>query len=226
MGGWSRGAKPKEGWAIIDLTGNERPAKSKIEAINDAAHVSFEEVLKASQMKFGPWLALPITDYDVPPWGKRVWAALAGDVAKMLNGGTDILMCCQGGHGRTGLAASILLYILRPDLCVDKHPIEVVREVHCNLAVENNKQIDYVCDILAEFGLSGEKGDHIQASKSFSIPTSYSGPTAINSDDYYKKWLKEHNKGEKSGSKLVWNANDHVKVNGGLVEDWCNTFGL
>lgn len=223
VGGWSREAKPFEGWGIIDLTGSERPIENKINAVNELGTLNFSEVLVASKMKYGPWLSMPITDYDVPSWGPRVWKALANDIRKMLDSGTSILMCCQGGHGRTGLAASILVYILKPELCAGKHPIEFVREKHCHQAVENQKQIDYVCKILESFGLNPELGKNIHASKIYTPSTTYN-----HQDDYYKpqnmgkaRAVEDH-----TSSRLVWNAADHVKTNGGLMDDWTNTFGL
>ena len=50
---------------------------------------------------------------------------------------------CLGGHGRTGTAAAILLYLLK-----DEHnPIEYLREAYCKCIVETETQVRYVSNI-------------------------------------------------------------------------------
>jgi hypothetical protein len=139
---------PKPGWAVIDLTGDKVPKVNKVEAKNDGGAKAFAgTITKAKRVTVGPWLSLPIRDYDIPSWDREVWDALAVDVANLILKGTDVLIACVGGHGRTGLALAVLGGILRPDLFLP-NPIKVLREEYCKEIVETRDQVNYVFDVL------------------------------------------------------------------------------
>lgn len=74
------------------------------------------------------------------------WKALADHVIKSKG---DVLICCQGGHGRTGTALSILLDLLGVCGNEGEHGDAVVylRESYCHQAVESESQIAYIEDI-------------------------------------------------------------------------------
>ena len=147
-GGWTREAVPRENWAVIDLTGTKAPSQDKVVAQNASGKTAFSGTLHvAGKSKAGPWLALPIKDFDVPSWNRELWDALAVDVAKLLLDNVPVLVACVGGHGRTGLAVCILTGILRPDL-VGTNPIKWLRENYCDEAVETRAQVSYVFEIL------------------------------------------------------------------------------
>jgi len=147
-GGWTRDAVPREGWAVIDLTGTKAPSQDKIVAQNTSGKSAFAGTLhEAGKSKAGPWLTLPIKDYDVPAWTRELWDALAVDVAKLLMDDVPVMVACVGGHGRTGLVVCILAGILRPDLA-KSNPIKWLRENYCDEAVETRAQVDYVFEIL------------------------------------------------------------------------------
>lgn len=147
-GGWTRDAMPRKGWAVIDLTGDRVPRISKVESKNDSGTKAFASTIaEAKKVQVGPWLSLPIKDYDIPTWDREVWDALSVDVANLLLKGTNVLVACVGGHGRTGLAVAVLGGILRPDLFLP-NPIKVLREEYCKEVVETRDQVDYVFDVL------------------------------------------------------------------------------
>lgn len=88
-----------------------------------------------------------IPDFGVPEWGAEVWIALAADIEIAIDAGIDVLIACMGGHGRTGMAISILSYLL--DIVPKgEDPILWTRNSHCQNAVESDKQIFYVYETL------------------------------------------------------------------------------
>ena len=146
-GGWSRGARPQDNVAVIDLTASEyerwQRRSADVQARNDTGAQAFPSANGLNKIN-SPWLDLFIQDYSAP-WDldAEFWVSLADDVKRLLDNGTSILVCCYGGHGRTGLVLSILLGIIRPDL-VGQCPIQTVREIYCGNAIESLGQAEYV----------------------------------------------------------------------------------
>ena len=146
-GGWSRGARPQDNVAVIDLTATEyerwQRKNNDVQARNDSGAQAFPSASGLNKVN-SPWLDLYIQDYSAP-WelDAEFWANLVDDVKRLLDDGTSILVCCYGGHGRTGLVLSILLGLIRPDL-VGQCPIKTVREIYCGNAVESRGQAEYV----------------------------------------------------------------------------------
>ena len=83
-------------------------------------------------------------DFSTPDITKDMWYGLAKILAKE---SSDIFIACKGGHGRTGTALSILgrLWGAIP---ADVDPIERIRDIYCEEAVETWSQIYYVEDTL------------------------------------------------------------------------------
>lgn len=84
-------------------------------------------------------------DHGVPVYGRSFWDALVTDMVAygQQHGPTDMLVVCQGGHGRTGTALAILacLFGAVPEgLC----PVAWVREHYCQEAVESTEQLKYI----------------------------------------------------------------------------------
>ena len=146
-GGWSRRATIRGNQAVIDLTGTHTLTSQDIEPANDAGRIAFKNILKTAGTTV-PILHLYIKDFDIPNDMKSYhWLALADDVRAIMQEGKDVLVVCQGGHGRTGLVVAILARILRPDITgVD--PITWLREHYCQEVVETSAQITYVFDML------------------------------------------------------------------------------
>lgn len=109
----------------------------------DAAWRNTIESVK--DLHYGPWLALPIPDFGVPKWHREVWNALARDIAWILGSGTSVLVACTGGHGRTGLAVSILSHLFS---VTNGCPITWLRDRYCDGAVETERQARYIYDVL------------------------------------------------------------------------------
>jgi len=55
-----------------------------------------------------------------------------------------VTVCCMGGHGRTGMALSILAGLTK---AVSTDPVEFVRANYCEKAVESKAQLEYVEEI-------------------------------------------------------------------------------
>lgn len=53
----------------------------------------------------------------------------------------DILVCCVGGHGRTGTALSILAALTGAEA---ENPVRFIREAYCRKAVETTSQCSYI----------------------------------------------------------------------------------
>lgn len=143
-GGWSRGAKAA-GYNVIDLTAAEyrrQGAGSSVVARNTSANSAFAGALDNATPK--AWLDLYIQDYGIPyDLDAEFWSNLADDVRNLLDNGENVLVCCTGGHGRTGLVVSILLGLIRPDL-IGSCPIQTVRDIYCENCVETREQAEYV----------------------------------------------------------------------------------
>lgn len=151
-GGWTRRGSPRHSWAVIDLANiNYRTHQDdmhQMSANNRAAESAFAATLRsAERYDVGPHLDFPIPDYGIPDFGREVWINLANDVMALMDNGVNVYVGCVGGHGRTGLAVSILAALIRPDLTLD-NPIEWLRGIYCERAVETNEQVKYVFDIL------------------------------------------------------------------------------
>lgn len=84
-------------------------------------------------------------DGGEPGLTEKNWRDLLRDLEKMrLKAGKNvlnILVCCQGGHGRTGTALSILA-ALTGVAAMD--PVKFIREKYCPKAVETISQCAYI----------------------------------------------------------------------------------
>jgi len=124
IGGWSRGAYHGDEMTVFDLTAGKAPLRHS-----------------------GSFYQIFIDDFDVPQWSHFFWESLAMTVYHELTMG-DVLIACQGGHGRSGMVTAVVSYLMRnkrhiriPDrdmLIAD--PIEWIRENHCVHAVETISQ--------------------------------------------------------------------------------------
>ena len=150
VGGWTRGASPRRAWAVLDLSGEHRPASfSDVKALTPSARSAFSNTLATMRPEdaAGPWLSLPVNDFGIPTWNTEAWAALVNDVRRLMDGGTDVMIACTGGHGRTGMIASIVAYLLDPET-VGADPVAWIRKVYCAGSVETDQQERYVFQTL------------------------------------------------------------------------------
>lgn len=79
-------------------------------------------------------------DYGTPEITLAQWEAISQAV---LDRNRPLMVCCVGGHGRTGTALAILLSLWNvfPE---GADPVEMLREAYCDEAVESLAQLTYV----------------------------------------------------------------------------------
>jgi hypothetical protein len=137
-----------KGDMIIDLTA-AKTNSADIEPQDEIARAGFPSLLShvAEETAELGLLHLYIQDFSVPTWNAKLWKPLVVDIKALLRSGTDVLVACAGGHGRTGVAVSIIAHMIDP-LLVGNDPITWVREKYCEKIVENDKQIKYIFNTL------------------------------------------------------------------------------
>ena len=99
---------------------------------------------------------------NIPRFHDEYWDLLVSDIRSLLQKGTDVLLMCIGGHGRTGLAASIVCHKLAPKI-VGNDPITWVREKYCKQVVETEEQIQYIHKVLDLYPIP----HHVQPTKPY-----------------------------------------------------------
>lgn len=84
-------------------------------------------------------------DFATPLLGRTWWLTLLASIKNLGDGITpvDVAVCCDGGHGRTGSAITIL-GCLGEVIPVDADPVAWVRENYCDQCVETEGQIEYI----------------------------------------------------------------------------------
>lgn len=147
IGGWTNDATFNWNTHVIDLTGSEHKFFNVPLPMDDASK-AFMPFLGQS---YAGWLSLPFPDFGVPSKINTLaqWKGIAETIQNILKKGTDVLVACQGGHGRSGLFCSIVGYLLNIDN--DRtwnSPVEKLRKLHCPSAVETYKQEKFVYDVL------------------------------------------------------------------------------
>ena len=89
----------------------------------------------------GEILYYPIHDFEVLP--TDVLEELVAKILLCLDKGKKVGIFCQGGHGRTGYVASVILGKLGVE-----DPIRFLRKHYCKKAVESNIQIEHIAKVL------------------------------------------------------------------------------
>ena len=96
-----------------------------------------------------PAIEISWRDYGIPALNKEFWhhlvSSLKAFATERKEKTTMVTFCCQGGHGRTGTALTIvgaLLGLNKDD------PVEWLRSIYCAKAVESETQIKYISNIL------------------------------------------------------------------------------
>jgi hypothetical protein len=135
-GGSSRKCKFYRGsMVVIDLNGNYKPFFTFAGMIGKRMSEQAERRV-----------AIDWKDFGAPGLERADWEAILEDIrdeAASDSRVTSVLVCCAGGHGRTGTALAILAGMCKvvPE-GID--PIKWVREVYCKKVVESEEQIKYV----------------------------------------------------------------------------------
>ena len=138
-GGIARGARPKDGWIVIDLAGEDscRP-------VTISGDLPFPRLATV-----GPSAVIQINwlDFGVPNLDRGFWEKLVADLEDISAvRPTDVLVMCLGGHGRTGTALAILGSLLGV-IPASECPVRWVRANYCQRAVETAQQALYVADV-------------------------------------------------------------------------------
>lgn len=144
IGGWKHGASYNEDTFVIDLTGDEDKYSSTPRAYGKQA----EKLMEAVTPAHGGWLSLPFPDYNTPKNMRTYeqWFKMAEGIREILEE-QDVLVACLGGHGRSGLFCAIVGYILNSGEGWES-PVDKIRGIHCQMAVETDAQEQFVYDIL------------------------------------------------------------------------------
>lgn len=147
IGGWTHAASFDWNTHVIDLTGSEHKFWNIPVPFDDSSKAFMPFVGQS----YAGWLSLPFPDFGVPSKISTLqqWKGIAETIRNLLREGKDVLVACQGGHGRSGLFVAIVGYLLNIDN--DRtwaSPVEKVRKLHCSLAVETYGQEKFVYDIL------------------------------------------------------------------------------
>lgn len=102
-------------------------------------------------------LRIEWTDYSIPRLRASFWSALLST----FKSGQRVVCACAAGHGRTGTALACLVVadmVARNGEADAAQAIRVVRDAHCERAVEAKSQARYVAAVAAWL-MAGEKGD-------------------------------------------------------------------
>lgn len=79
-------------------------------------------------------------DFDYPELDCDFWFDL---IEVIRHRKKNIIVCCKGGHGRTGTCLTILAYYMDVKEA-QENPIEFVRNNYCKEAVESESQVAYI----------------------------------------------------------------------------------
>lgn len=90
-------------------------------------------------------MGLSWADFEAPFYSAEWWKRLVQDFEQM-DEPMNTLIYCEGGHGRTGTALSILAQLsgVVPD---GMSPVAWVRQKYCRKAVESEEQLAYIANI-------------------------------------------------------------------------------
>jgi len=119
-------------------------AGDRILACNESAEETFGSLVWKTPTV--PYMHINWPDYGIPSQLPMEWWRVFVDKIASLEEGSNIVMFCMGGHGRTGTAASIVASVggLVPD---DMCPVTWLRSFYCKEAVECHDQLKYVEDM-------------------------------------------------------------------------------
>jgi hypothetical protein len=143
------------GWIVIDCADVFPPTAVVVGMVLP----NFQKLVVEKRIKlYWPDMKIPYLDVDA-------WKALIVDLRNLAKKSgqveTHVLVCCMGGHGRTGTGLAVLAGLLG----VSQTPIEFVRKVYCKEAVETIAQIDYIAEV------TGYKEPEQKSSKVFGTYT-------------------------------------------------------
>lgn len=139
-----------------------------------------------------PIIRIDCTDFSVPELDSLFWFLLVSDLRR---NGQNILVCCQGGHGRSGMVLAILAGLMIPEQ-VDGKPITFIRRNYCHKAIESAQQRFYIYDMLG-LPISTLDEDHKPRYRDIDEARGSKSGTLITYDD--TRWYKKHGGGYYDG---------------------------
>lgn len=92
-----------------------------------------------------PQIKIDWPDFEVPVGLTYDWWNSFAENLLNLPADSDVVICCQGGAGRTGTVLSLIWGLAETG---DPDPVDYVRKVYKSTAVESAEQIAYIEDIL------------------------------------------------------------------------------
>jgi protein-tyrosine phosphatase len=138
-GGHSRSARPLPGWIVLDLANNISSKPVRVAGPLALPRTSAYEACTVVRLDW-PDMGVPCVDL-------AFWQMLLEDIKDLAKDqNVDLLIMCQGGHGRTGTALSIvgcLLGLIPENEC----PVEWIRKHYCEEAVETGRQMSYIEEV-------------------------------------------------------------------------------
>ena len=133
---WFYGGGSTRGLEIIERSFVLNLANRDIDVINPVGFKSKlldkykNERIDFQWRDFGPFVL-----------GKDFWKDLVTVIRRK---NKDVLVCCIGGHGRTGTALAILAGLTG---ATKTDPVKFIRDLYCKKIVESENQIEYIEDI-------------------------------------------------------------------------------
>lgn len=118
--------------------------------IDCGANILQDSALRATNRGLSPAgedriIKINWSDGDVPDMAEKDWRGLIEGLKQLRQRlgkeNLNVLVCCLGGHGRTGTALSILAALTG---IASKKPVTFIRKEYCNNAVETASQCNYI----------------------------------------------------------------------------------
>lgn len=100
---------------------------------------------KLTMRKVPPTIDIEWPDFEAPDMDNTWWEEVAAGILK-LPAGSNIVVYCLGGHGRTGTALSILA-ILMEAVPPKEDAVLWLRDKYCQKIVESSAQLTYIEDM-------------------------------------------------------------------------------
>lgn len=122
--------------------------QSPLIVADERAQTLFATTPELFAVQYPPTISINWPDFGTPPLDKAWWQGLVKALSEMPKD-SNVGLYCQGGHGRTGTALSILAY-LSGNVPVNTDPVYWVRKNYCADAVESWAQIDYIQRLTGE----------------------------------------------------------------------------
>jgi len=131
-------------WSKLDLIVSLNGHPTPLHKANDAALKLLGTFYSLTPPADFARLSMTWVDGAAPPFEP----SYVKDLVALVAAGTDILIHCVGGHGRTGtmLVAMLCELAVKPWGKKTVDPIKWIRTNYCKRAVETDKQIDWLKD--------------------------------------------------------------------------------